>query len=65
MKFLLDDDVPVDIVYSLVALGHQVTVLREALPITSPDNDVYHYAKKTGSVLVTCNRDGFLTLASQ
>jgi predicted nuclease of predicted toxin-antitoxin system len=44
------------------ALGHQVVRLREVLPTTSTDEEVFRYANATGYILVTCNRDDFLSL---
>jgi predicted nuclease of predicted toxin-antitoxin system len=65
VKFLLDHDVPDDVVYSLVALGHEVRKLRDVLPATAPDEEVLRMASKTGSVLITCNRDDFLVIAKR
>ena len=45
MKFLLDHDVPEDIVYSLLTLGHDVVRLREVLPATSGDEEVLNFAR--------------------
>lgn len=44
MNFLLDHDVPDDVVYSLVALGHGVLKLRDAVPATTPDAEVLRTA---------------------
>jgi hypothetical protein len=40
MNFLLDHDVPDDLSFLLVQLGHEVTFLRHALPVDSPDEVV-------------------------
>ena len=63
MKFLLDQDVPDDLSYLLEQLGHDVTLLRNALPGDSPDEAVLQFADARGCVLLTCNRDDFLHLA--
>ncbi len=63
MKFLLDHDVPDDLSYLIEQLGHDVTLLRNALPWNSPDAAILEFAHETGSVLLTCNRDDFLLLA--
>lgn len=63
MRFLLDHDVPDDIEFSLVELGHQVLKLREVLPKTAPDEAVLRLAAERNVVLVTCNRDDFLAVA--
>ncbi len=63
MKFLLDHDVPDDLSYLLKRLGHDVTLLREALPGDSSDEAVLRFAYQRGHLL-TCNRDDFLQLAT-
>lgn len=63
MKFLLDHDVPDDIAFSLEALEHAVIKLREVLSVRTPDDEVLRQAAERGCLLVTCNRDDFLSLA--
>ena len=63
MRFLLDHDVPDDLSYLLVQLGHQVTLLRDALPGDTSDPAVLQFAHEQGCILITCNRDDFLRLA--
>ena len=65
MKFLLDHDVPEDIVFSLLTLGHDVVRLREVLPATSGDEEVLNFARAQDCVVISCNRDDFLTLGAQ
>jgi len=62
VNFLLDHDVPDDVVYSLVALGHRVLKLRDIVPATTPDADVLRTAVERNCILITCNRDDFLAL---
>lgn len=64
MRFLLDHDVPDDIVFALAALEHEVLRLREEMPATSPDDAVLRFATSHDCVLITCNRDDFLHLAA-
>ncbi|MGA9623941.1 MAG: DUF5615 family PIN-like protein [Bryobacteraceae bacterium] len=64
MKFLLDHDVPDDLSYLLQQLGHDVTLLRRALPGDSSDEAVLQFADERGCLLLTCNRDDFLNLAT-
>lgn len=64
MRFLLDQDVPDDVAFSLEALGHEVLKLREVAPVTTPDEAVLQLARERESVLITCNRDDFLALAA-
>ena len=65
MRFLLDHDVPDDIVYALTALDHEVLRLRELVPTTASDENVLELAVRRDSVLITCNRDDFLALADR
>jgi predicted nuclease of predicted toxin-antitoxin system len=45
--------------------GHDAEKLREVLPVTSPDLEVFAYAQQAGRLIVSCNRDHFLALALQ
>lgn len=62
MTFLLDHDTADDLAYSLNALGHKVVFLRDILPVRSPDPQVLAHAAREGWIVVTCNRDDYLTL---
>jgi predicted nuclease of predicted toxin-antitoxin system len=64
VKFLLDQDVPDDIAYTLEALGHQVLRLRDLVQVTAADDQVWRLAAEHACVLITCNRDDFLALAA-
>ena len=61
---MLDHDVPDDLSYLLEQLGHHVTLLRKALPGDSSDEAVLQFAHDGGCLLLTCNRDDFLRLAT-
>lgn len=63
MKFFLDHDVPQDLAYALRALGHEVTLLREVLPTTVVDDEVFAFAQRNDLTLLTCNRNDFLPFA--
>ncbi len=62
MIFFFDHDVPEDAAYALKAMDHQVIRLREVLPTTTRDENVFRYANDSDYILVTCNRDDFLSL---
>ena len=64
MKFLLDHDVPDDLSYLLEQLGHDVTLLRKALPGDSSDEAALQFAGERGCLLLRCNRGDFLNLAT-
>ena len=63
MKFLLDHDVPAEIAHLLRYWEHNVTALRTVLPVTASDEEVFDHACSQGLILISCNRDHFLTLA--
>jgi len=65
VKFLLDQDVPDDVSFSLEALGHAVVKLREVLPVRTPDDEVLRQAAARNCLLITCNRDDFLAAAGE
>lgn len=63
MKFLLDHDLPDDLSYLIEQLGHDVLLLRKAIPAESSDAAVLQFAHDNGCILLTCNRNDFLRLA--
>ena len=63
MKFLFDHDVPDDMAYGLRAMGHEVFKLRELIHPKTTDEAVLRFAGENNYVLITCNRDDFLTAA--
>ena len=65
MKFLLDHDVPDDLIYLLQELGHQVLRLRDVAPPDAADAVVLQFAHAHACLLVTCNRDDFIELAER
>jgi len=65
VKFLLDHDVPADIERILVHRGHSVVTVRDVMPTTASDAEVFNAAQTGNQILVTCNRDDFLALAEK
>ena len=65
MRFLLDHDVPDTIAGVLARAGHEVDLLREILPVDAKDVQVLALAARRELVLLSCNRDDFLELASK
>jgi predicted nuclease of predicted toxin-antitoxin system len=65
VRFLFDHDVPDDLSYLLLQIGHEVVLLRQVLPPDTPDEAVLRFAHQDRLVLVTCNRDDFLSLAAE
>ncbi|MGA2174224.1 MAG: DUF5615 family PIN-like protein [Verrucomicrobiota bacterium] len=63
MRFLIDEDVPVEAVRSVRQAGHEVFLVAETLGTRTDDVDVWYHAVHTKSIVVTCNRQDFLQLA--
>ena len=63
MRFLLDNDMPDVVARVLVEAGHEVFLLRNVLPKKSVDSAVLDYTA-SALLLITCNRDDFIPLAS-
>ena len=63
MKFLVDEDVPVEAARSLQQAGHETFFVTETLGVRTDDVDVWRHALKTQSIVLTCNRQDFLELA--
>ena len=64
MKFLLDHDVPEEMYRTLRNQGHEVARVRDILPIDTPDSAVFETAQANQQLMLTCNRQDFLQLAS-
>ena len=65
MIFFLDHDVPADVARVLRSAGYHVDLLKERLPTTTGDSEVFEFAVGEGMIMVTCNRDDFLELAKK
>jgi len=52
VKFLLDHDVPEGLSYLLEQLGHDVTLLRKALPEDASDEAVLQFAHERGLLAI-------------
>jgi len=57
LRFLSDQCVPSQITESLARSGHEVALLREVLPINSPDPAVIAQAQQLGAILLSLNGD--------
>ena len=65
MRFFLDHDVPVTVARVLRHEGYEATELREVLSVRASDAEVFNYARERDLMLITCNRDYFLSLAAK
>jgi predicted nuclease of predicted toxin-antitoxin system len=57
LQFFSDQCVPAEITDTLRRHGHQVTLLREVLPIRSLDPAVIAKAQELGAILLSLNGD--------
>lgn len=57
LRLLADHCVPTAIAESPPGGGHEVLLLRELLPINSPDSEVIAHAQARGTILVSLNGD--------
>lgn len=65
MKFFLDHDVPDEVVQLLRYWKHDPQRLRDVLPITTPDEKVFGFAQTQQRIIISCNRNHFLSLARE
>lgn len=63
MKFLIDEDVAIEVSRCLERAGHQVLQVGQTLGYRTDDVDIWHYAIRSEAIVVTCNRQDFLRLA--
>lgn len=63
MRFLVDEDVAMEVVRCLRQAGHEVSLVTEVLGVRTDDVDIWHHAVRTETIVVTCNRQDFLKLA--
>jgi predicted nuclease of predicted toxin-antitoxin system len=63
LNFLLDHDVPAEVARVLLRDQHEVSKVKDILPVNSSDEKVFAEAIRQDCVLITCNRDDFLQLA--
>jgi predicted nuclease of predicted toxin-antitoxin system len=57
LRFFCDQCVPAEITETLCRRRHQVTLVREVLPIRSPDPVVIAKAQELGAILLSLNGD--------
>jgi predicted nuclease of predicted toxin-antitoxin system len=63
VKFLIDEDVPMEVSRCLRDAGHEVCVVAEVLGVRTDDVDIWRFAVLSQAIVVTCNRQDFLSLA--
>lgn len=65
MKFFLDHDVPADLAPILRHWDHEAVMLREVLPVDTPDHQAFAYAREHRLITITCNRGDYLALGAE
>jgi predicted nuclease of predicted toxin-antitoxin system len=63
VRFLVDEDVAIEVARCLRNAGHEVLLVAEALGVRTDDVDIWHHAVRTEAIVITCNRQDFLELA--
>lgn len=57
LRLLLDHNVPVSVAHVFEEHGHDVFLVRDVLPVDSPDPLVATFSEGDGLILVSCDRD--------
>jgi predicted nuclease of predicted toxin-antitoxin system len=63
VRFLVDEDVAIEVARCLQQAGHDVSLVAETLGLRTDDVDIWHHAVRTAAIVITCNRQDFLELA--
>jgi predicted nuclease of predicted toxin-antitoxin system len=63
VRFLIDEDVPIEAVRCVRQAGHEGLLVVETLGTRTEDADVWYHAVQTESIVITCNRQDYLELA--
>ena len=63
MRFLVDEDVAIEVARCLTQAGHEALLVAEVLGVRTQDKEIWSHAIRTSAIVVTCNRQDFLELA--
>lgn len=63
MRFLVDEDVAIEVARCLPQTGHEVSLVAEALGVRTDAVDIWRHAARTCAIVVTCSRQDSLALA--
>jgi predicted nuclease of predicted toxin-antitoxin system len=63
MKFLVDEDVAIEVARCLQKAGHEAQLVAAVLGVQTDDVEIWQHASRTDAIVVTCNRQDFLELA--
>ena len=64
MRFLLDEDVAMEVARCLQQAGHEVVLAAEVLGVRTDEVDIWHHAVRVEAMVATCNRQDFLELTA-
>ena len=65
MRFFLDHDVPRHLADVLRRHGHEVELVSDVMSPEADDKEVFAYASEKKAIMLTCNRNDFLALATE
>jgi predicted nuclease of predicted toxin-antitoxin system len=65
VRFFLDHDVPRHLADVLRRHGHEVEVVPDVMSPEADDEEVFVYAVEKKAIMLTCNRNDFLALATE
>ena len=65
MRFFLDHDVPRHLADVLRRHGHEVELVPEVMSPEADDEKVFAHAAEKRAIMLTCNRNDFLELATE
>jgi predicted nuclease of predicted toxin-antitoxin system len=63
MTFVVDEDVPIEVLRCLRQAGHEALSASDLLGLPTSDPEIWQHASRTRATVVTCNRQDFLVLA--
>jgi predicted nuclease of predicted toxin-antitoxin system len=63
VRFLVDEDVPIEAARCVRQAGHEVLLVAETLGTGTDDADVWYHAVQTQDIVITRNRQDYLQLA--
>ena len=63
MRFLVDEDVAIEVSRCLNQAGHEAILVADVLGVRTQDSEIWSHAIISGVIVVTCNRQDFLQLA--
>jgi predicted nuclease of predicted toxin-antitoxin system len=63
VRFLIDEDVAIEVARCLERAGHEAQLVARVLGERTEDAQIWEHAAQAKAIVVTCNRPDFLKLA--